>query len=166
MLTDEQKLSIASCLIAYAHQELSPRDSFIFLRMLLTMLNKRQTLPNAEMALVLGMSDISYRVTVHRLKCNLAKHRANLLQGEPLTLDDQHRQMAKHINDDFLHLYPTLLDYYNQSLDQLNCADAIKQLRQKYYETSGNMLHEFNTLSPVKLSISAFWYNFSLLLVV
>ena len=44
-LTDEQKLAIASNLIAYAHQTLLPRDCFILFRSLLTMLNKKQALP-------------------------------------------------------------------------------------------------------------------------
>ena len=45
---DEQKLQIASQLIAYAHQVFYPRGRFIFLRMLLTMLNKQRALPYEE----------------------------------------------------------------------------------------------------------------------
>ena len=60
-LTDERKLAVASNLIAYAHQTLYPRDRFIFLRTLLTLLNKQQALPNDEMARALGMTDIAYR---------------------------------------------------------------------------------------------------------
>lgn len=166
VLTDEQKLSFASDLIAYAHQVLSPRYSFIFLRTLLTMLNKRRSLPNAAMASALGMTDISYRVAVHRMKRNLASHRTHLLEGEKLPLDSPHHQMAQRINDDFTHLYPTLLEYYNQSLNGLEQADAVKQLRQEYYNITGDMLHESNTASPVKVSVSAFWYNLSRFLVV
>lgn len=166
ILTDEEKLSYASDLIAYAHQVLSPRDGFIFLRTLLTMLNKRQALANAEMARALGMTDISYRVAVYRMKCNLALQRTLLLEGKRLPLDHQHHQMAQRINDDFIHLYPTLLEFYNQSLDHLDQADAIRQLRQKYYNTTGDMMHESDAASPVKVSVSAFWYNLSRFLVV
>ena len=52
LLTDERMLTVASNLIAYAHQKLSPRDRFIFLRTLLTLLNKRQALPNGSMAIL------------------------------------------------------------------------------------------------------------------
>ena len=157
ILTDEQKLAIASNLIAYAHQMLMPRDCFILLRTLLTMLNKKQALPNETMAKALGMSDIAYRVTVHRMKNNLAKYRAQLLQGQRLNLDEQHQAMAQTINDDFLNLYPTLLVYYNQIVDTLNYADAIKNLRQEYFEETGTMMHEAEAEYSVVVTIEYFW---------
>ena len=95
LLTDERMLTVASNLIAYAHQKLSPRDRFIFLRTLLTLLNKRQALPNESMAKALGMTDISYRVTVYRMKCHLSEYRSRLLQNESFHLDDKHQQMAR-----------------------------------------------------------------------
>ena len=61
MLSDEQILTSASQLIAYAHQVFYPRGRFIFLRSLLTMLNKQKALPNEKVAQALGMTDISYR---------------------------------------------------------------------------------------------------------
>ena len=157
ILTDEQKLSVASNLIAYAHQVLSTRDCFILFRALLTILNKKQALPNESMAKVLGMSDIAYRVTVHRMKCYLAKYRTQLLQGQHLDIDDKHQQMAQKINDNFLNLYPTLLVYYDQIVDTLGCADAIKNLRQEYYEETGMMLHEAETEYSVPITINYFW---------
>ena len=156
-ITDERKLAIASHLIAYAHQVFYPRSRFIFLRSLLTMLNKRQALPNEEMAQALGMTDISYRVTSHRLKCRLAKYCTLLLQGKTLALDEAHQQMAASINDDFAHLYPTLMRYYAQTLETLSHADAIKQLRQEYDEATGHMLHEPEAAYSLSPSISAFW---------
>ena len=157
MLTDEQKLSIASDLIAYAHQTLSLRDGFIFLRAMLTMLNKKKALPNDDVAKVLGMTNVSYRVTVHRIKNHLAKYRADLLRGGNPYLDEKHQQMAKCINNDFVHLYPTLLSYYCQAIDALPCSDAIKQLRHNHYLTTGNMMHEDNTSYSIPLTITAFW---------
>ena len=157
LITDERKLAIASHLIAFAHQVFYPRSRFIFLRSLLTMLNKRQALPNEEMAQALGMTEISYRVTSHRLKCRLVKYRTLLLQGKTLALDEAHQQMAACINDDFSHLYPTLMRYYGQTLKTLNNADAIEQLRQEYYEATGQMLHESDTTYSLAPSISAFW---------
>ena len=157
LLTDERKLAIASHLIAFAHQVFHPRSRFIFLRSLLTMLNKQQALPNEEMAKALGMTDISYRVSVHRMKCRLAKYRTLLLQGEQLALDEPHQQMAQRIHDDFAHLYPTLMLYYGQTLDTLNRADAIKQLRQEYLAATGTLLHEPETPYALPPSISSFW---------
>lgn len=157
LLTDERKLAIASHLIAFAHQVFYPRSRFIFLRSLLTMLNKQQALPNEEMARALGMTDISYRVSVHRMKCRLAKYRALLLQGEQLSLDDPHQQMAQRIHNDFAHLYPTLMLYYGQTLDTLNRANAVKQLRQEYLAATGAILHEPESPYALAPSISAFW---------
>ena len=164
ILTDEQKLAIASNLIAYAHQTLLPRDCFILFRSLLTMLNKKQALPNEAMAKVLGMSDIAYRVTVHRMKNNLAKYRAQLLQGQRLELDEDHQTMAQKINDDFLNLYPTLLVYYDQIVDTLGCADAIKNLRQEYFEETGIMMHEAEAEYSVPVTVEYFWNRLEMFL--
>ena len=57
-LTDERKLAIVSHLIAFAHQVFYPHSRFIFLRSLLTILNKQQALPNEEMAKALGMTEL------------------------------------------------------------------------------------------------------------
>lgn len=157
ILTDERKLAIVSHFIAFAYQVFYPRSRFIFLRSLLTMLNRQQALPNEEMARALGMTDISYRVSVHRMKCRLAKYRTLLLQGEQLTLDDPHQQMAQRINDDFDHLYPTLMLYYGQTLETLNRADAVKQLRQEYLVATGTLLHEPELPYSLAPSISSFW---------
>lgn len=157
ILTDEQKLAIASNLIAYAHQMLPPRDCFILFRAMLTMLNKKQALPNEAMAKALGMSDIAYRVTVHRMKSNIAKYRTQLLQGQRLELDEEHQAMADKINDDFLNLYPTLLIYYDQIVDTLGCADAIKNLRQQHFEETSIMMHEAEAEYSVPVTITYFW---------
>ena len=166
ILTDEQKLSIASDLLAYAHQKLSLRDGFIFLRAMLTMLNKQKAMPNEEVAKALGMTDVSYRVTVHRMKCNLAQYRSDLLRGEHFQLDEKHQQMAKRIYDDFLHLYPTLLGYYCQAIDSLPCADAVKQLRQNHCLTTGDMMHEAEPFYSTTISIAAFWNKLNRFLIV
>lgn len=157
VVTDERKIAVASQLIAYAHQMFYPRGRFIFLRSLLTMLNKQKALPNEEVAKALGMTSISYRVTVHRMKCNLARFRDRLLQGEELRLDDAHQQMVQHICDDFGDLYSILLSYYTQSIDSLKCADAIKRLRQQYYEATGVMAHEPDPSCSIVITVSSFW---------
>ena len=166
LVTDEQKLSIASQLIAYAHQVFYPPGRFIFLRSLLTMLNKHKALPTEEVAIALGMTHISYRVILHRMKRNLAHFRNRLLQGEHLRLDDQHQLMASHLNDDFTHLYPTLLTYYTETISTLKCADAIRQLRQRHYEETGIMAHEPSPdEGPIRTTITAFWNKLNRLLI-
>ena len=166
LVTDEQKLSIASQLIAYAHQVFYPPGRFIFLRSLLTMLNKHKALPTEEVAIALGMTHISYRFILHRMKRNLAHFRNRLLQGEHLRLDDQHQLMASHLNDDFTHLYPTLLTYYTETISTLKCADAIRQLRQRHYEETGIMAHEPSPdEGPIRTTITAFWNKLNRLLI-
>ena len=165
VITDEQKLVVVSQLIAYAHQVFYPRGRFIFLRSLLTMLNKQKALPNAEVAKALGMSDIFYRVTLHRMKCNLTKFRQRLMHGESLRLDDEHEQMAQNIYDDFTHLYPTLLSLYTRTIGTLKCANAIKQLRQQYYEATGVVAHEPEFDASGRTTIKAFWNKLNKLLI-
>lgn len=166
LLNDEHKLSIASDLIAYAHQVFLPHEGFIFLRTLLTLLNKKQALPNEAMAKALGMSSGNYRVTVHRMKERLTKYLTSLIQGKHLVLDEVHQQMAQRINDDFIHLYPTLLGYYSQAIDALPCSEAVKQLRQNHYLSTGNMMHEDNASYSAPLTVTAFWNKLNRFLIV
>lgn len=75
-------------------------------------------------------------------------------------------QMAACINDDFDHLYPTLMRYYGQTLETLNNADAIKHLRQEYYDATCQMLHEPQATYSLTPSIPAFWNNLNSFLIV
>ena len=165
LLTDERKLAFASQLIAYAHQSFYPRGRFIFLRSLLTMQNKQKALPNEEIAQALGMTNVAYRVTVHRMKCNLANFRTRLIHGEQLRLDSEHQQMTQRLYNDFAHLYPILLTYYNQTIDTLKCANAIRQLRHEYYEATGMMLHEPESYGPINITITGFWDKLNRMLI-
>ena len=154
---DEEKIRIVSQLIAYAHQVFYPRGRFIFLRSLLTMLNKQRAVPNKEMAEALDMSDLAYRVAVYRMKQNVRHFRERLLKGETLRLDDEHQQIADNINCDFIHLYPTLFRIYLQSIDTLKTSIAVKHLRQQYLEERGFAVHEPDVDSPIRVRIPAFW---------
>jgi hypothetical protein len=130
------------------------------------MLNRQHSLSNEAVAKALGMTCLSYRVTAHRAKCNLAKLRDRLLRGESLPLDDAHLQMARHINDDFSNLYPTLSVYYDQIIDTLPCAAAIRQLRQQYRETTGHTLHEPTASYFARLTVKGFWCKLNWWLIV
>ena len=165
LLTDEQKLSFAADLIAYAHQVMVPRDSFIFFRTLLTLLNKQAALSSEAVAQALGMTDIAYRVSVHRMKGSLSTYRTRLLQGEPLLLDEAHREMSRRINDDFTHLYPTLFHYYEQVIDSLDSAAAIRKLREEYLAATGTEVHESEATYTVHPSKSALWNKLTLFII-
>ena len=162
ILTDEQKLSFAADLIAYVHQVLAPRDSFIFFRTLLTLLNKQAALSSEAVAQALGMTDIAYRVSVHRMKGSLTKYRTRLLQGEDLPLDEAHREMSRRINDDFTHLYPTLFHYYEQVIDSLDSAAAIRKLREENLAATGTEAYEPEAPYATILSKSALWNELTL----
>ena len=156
-VSNEEKIRVVSELIAYAHQVFYPRGRFIFLRSLLTMLNKQRAVPNKEMAEALDMSDLAYRVAVYRMKQNVRHFRERLLKGEALRLDDEHRQMADNINSDFMHLYPMLFRIYLECIDTLKTRKAVKDLRQQYLEERGYAVHEPDADRPTRVRIPSFW---------
>ena len=80
-------------------------------------------------------------------------------------MDDEHQQMANRLCNDFSHLYPTLLSYYNQTVDSLKCAEAIRQLRQDYYEATGTMLHEPEVTCAARITASGFWEKLNHMLI-
>ena len=153
----EIKIHIVSQLIAYALQVFYPRGRFIFLRSLLTILNEHQAVPDKDMAEALGMSYISYRVTLHHMRSNVKRFRECLLNGEPLRLDDKHELLARRIYDDFSNLYPILFDCYLQCIDTLKTSDAVKELRAQYIEELGFAVHEPSVPEQSRISIARFW---------
>ena len=164
LLADEQQLAVASQLIAYAHQVFYPRGRFIFLRSLLSLLNKQHAMPDFEMAEALGMTHLAYRVTVHRMKQNLAKFRSRLLRGEMLRLDDVHRQMASDINDHFERLYPTLFGYYIETIETLKQHSEVTNLRQQYLNATGCSMHESSP--EITITVKALWNKLSRWLII
>jgi len=160
-ISDEEKIRIVSQLIAYAHQVFYPRSRFIFLRSMLTILNKQRAVPNKEMAEALDMSDLAYRVAVYRMKQNVWHFRERLLKSETLRLDNDHQQMSNSINRDFTHLYPTLSRFYIQCIDSLKTSAAVNNLRQQYLEERGFAVHEPDIDGPIRSRIPAFWKKLS-----
>lgn len=152
----ERLIEMAAHLIAYSHQVFLPRGRFIFLRSILTLLNKENALPDKEIAEALGMSHVHYRVTNHRMKQNVLNFRQRLYMGERLRLDDDHKVMATRIDGDFCSLYSTLIRYYNVTLQQLKQEPEITALRRKYFNLTGLTLHE-EEVEYGKLTVNAFW---------
>ena len=153
----EIKIHIVSQLIAYALQVFYPRGRFIFLRSLLTILNEQQAVPDKEMAEALGMSYISYRVTLHHMRSNVKRFRECLLNGESLRLDNEHELLAKRIDNDFPNLYPILFNCYIRCIDTLKTSAAVKELRSQYIEERGFVVHEPSIPEYSRISIARFW---------
>ena len=155
----EIKIHIVSQLIAYALQVFYPRGRFIFLRSLLTILNEQQAVPDKEMAEALGMSYISYRVTLHHMRSNVKRFRECLLNGESLRLDNEHELLAKRIDNDFPNLYPILFNCYIRCIDTLKTSAAVKELRSQYIEERGFVVHEPSIPESEysRISIARFW---------
>ena len=153
----EKMIHIASQLLAYALQAFYPRRRFIFLRSLLTNLNKEQAVPDKEMAEALDMSYVSYRVTLNKIKGKVGRLLERLLNGESLRLDDKHDILAKRINDDFSNLYPMLFDCYIQCIDTLKTSAAVKKLRNHYLEERSFVVHEPSIPEQTPISIVQFW---------
>ena len=155
----EIKIHIVSQLIAYALQVFYPRGRFIFLRSLLTILNEQQAVPDKQMAEALGMSYISYRVTLHHMRSNVKRFRECLLNGESLRLDNEHELLAKRIDNDFPNLYPILFNCYIRCIDTLKTSAAVKELRSQYIEERGFVVHEPSIPESEysRISIARFW---------
>jgi len=156
-MDDELKLNVVSQLIAYTHQVSYPRLRFIFLRILLSVLNKQKAISDREMAEALGMTHIAYRVTAYRMKRSVDDLRTRLLHGEEFRLDEKHQEMARQINDDFTNLYPTLFQYYIETIEKLDKSTAVKHLRQQYLDERGFAVHEPDAGFPIRVGIPAFW---------
>ena len=157
MLTDEHKLGLASRMIAYAHQSFGPRDRFVFLRILLTRLDREQAMPMEEMAAAMGMSVGAYRVCVHRVRRNFGKLRDRMLVHANMQLDEVHLRMSQMIYDNFTDLYSTLLSYYCIDIDSLACSESINRLRQKYLDAADLCVHEPEADYSLLHTIDSFW---------
>ena len=72
--------------------------------------------------------------------------------------------MSRRINDEFTHLYPTLFHYYEQVIDTLDSAAAIRKLREEYLAATGTEAHEPEATYAAPLSKSALWNKLTLFL--
>ena len=76
---------VLSAMIAYCYQELPLVQRFVFMRMILTYLDRNRALPQKDMALVLGLSHIYYRVLCNRVKSFAVKTNSLSLLPKSLT---------------------------------------------------------------------------------
>ena len=138
--TDEKLMQIIATAIAYADQELPPRNRFIFYRMLLSILDQKLSLPQELVAQAMGMNPVTYRVCVNRLKTRLSDDVTCLEAGQKLPLDSQHLLMRNSLFQGFDRLYDTLMPYYETALQALSGAMEITKLRNGYGD--GITMHE------------------------
>ena len=139
---DEQQ-KVLSIMIAYCYQELPLVQRFVFMRMILTYLDRDRALPQKDVALVLGLSHIYYRVLCNRVKAFAMQVKGHILAGERLPLNMNSLEMRNRLDADFSGWYDLLSFYYAETIDQFTQAEEINALRYSYAtESPGMMLHD------------------------
>lgn len=156
--TDENLMHFIATAIAYADQELPPRNRFIFYRMLLSIIDQKLSLPQELVAQAMGMNPVTYRVCVNRLKTRLSDDVTCLEAGQRLPLDGNHQLMRNRLFHGFDQLYDTLLPYYETALQALSGAMEINELRDGYNE--GVTMHEESQYSyPRRIDVRELYQN-------
>lgn len=158
LLQTERMIETFSHVLAYMLQELQPRERFILLRWLLTMLDKSKALPEKEISQAMGISHEAYRVIVYRIKAQL-RHNLNMLQQRKPVLEcgSGYLSIASDINDHFSDLYNCLISYYEETLLQLPNAEAVVELRLSRKEKNGGVVHDSTAIEYQKSTASFLW---------
>ena len=139
---DEQQ-KILSTMIAYCYQELPLVQRFVFMRMILTYLDRDRALPQKDVALVLGLSHIYYRVLCNRVKSFAMRVKGRILAGEHLPLNMNALEMRGRLDADFSGWYDLLSSYYAETIAKFTQAEEINDLRYNYCtDSSDMMLHD------------------------
>ena len=139
---DEQQKAL-SIMIAYCYQELPLVQRFVFMRMILTYLDWDRALPQKDVALVLGLSHIYYRVLCNRVKAFAHQVKGRILAGERLPLNENALEMKNTLDADFSGWYDLLSGYYADTIAQFTQAEEINTLRYSYCTGSSDMvLHD------------------------
>lgn len=157
----EQKIETFAHLVAYMLHVLQPRERFILLRWLLTILDKSKALPEKEMAKAMGLSYEAYRVIVYRIKMQLRHNLSILMQQEELELlinsgtDEDcncvnYLAVVSDINEHFADLYNCLLKYYEGTMAILPNSGTIAELRFARQEERGFSVHDASTIQYPK----------------
>jgi hypothetical protein len=139
---EESMTNLLVTAIAYADQELSPRNRFLLYRMLLSLVDAPSAIPQEAMAAALGMHPVTYRVTVKRQKDRLLASIEALERGETLSLDAPHAVLRDRMAHQFDQLRELLLSGYEQALDALPQGDRVVSLRERYSVGREGMMHE------------------------
>ena len=139
---DEQQ-KVLSAMIAYCYQELPLVQRFVFMRMILTYLDRDRALPQKDVALALGLSHIYYRVLCNRVKSFALQVKGRILGGERLPLNRNASEMRERLDADSSGWYDLLSSYYAETIAQFTQAEEINTLRYSYATDSPDMvLHD------------------------
>lgn len=163
-LTTERNIETFAHLIAFMLCVLQPRERFIMLRWMLTVLDKSKALPEKDMALAMGISNEAYRVIVYRVKAQL-RHNLSVLMREE---NDMHNSLemnaifnrpechaiATDIDNNFANLYNCLIGYYEGTMSVLSNAEAIAKLRLARQEVRGFSVHDASSFEYHKSVLS------------
>ena len=134
---------VLSTMIAYCYQELPLVQRFVFMRLILTYLDRDRALPQKDVAMVLGLSHIYYRVLCNRVKGFALQVKGRILAGERLLLNMNALEMRNRLDADFGGWYDLLSFYYAETIAQFTQAEEINTLRYSYAtESSDMMLHD------------------------
>lgn len=146
---------VLSAMIAYCYQELPLVQRFVFMRMILTYLDRNRALPQKDVALVLGLSHIYYRVLCNRVKSYAMRVKGRILAGECLPLNMNALEMRDRLDADFGGWYDLLSSYYAKTIAQFTQAEEINTLRYSYCtESSDRVLHDGGVDFPAYTWIS------------
>lgn len=145
LLSDETMVMYLATAIAYADQQFTPRNRFVFYRMILTFLDQEMAVPQEEIAKVLGMHPVTYRVSNKRQKERFLKFISEQEAGATLELDEPHCSQRDHIVKGFSQLYNVLLEYYEQAVNELPLSMEIRALRIHYSGNNEWMMHDTPT---------------------
>ena len=113
------------------------------MRMILTYLDRDRALPQKDVALVLGLSHVYYRVLCNRVKAFALHVKGRILAGERLLLNMNALEMRNRLDADFGGWYDLLSFYYAETIAQFTQAEEINTLRYSYCTDSpGMLLHD------------------------
>ena len=135
---------VLSTMIAYCYQELPLVQRFVFMRMILTYLDRDRALPQKDVALVLGLSHVYYRVLCNRVKAFALQVKGRILAGERLPLNLNALEMKNTLDADFSGWYDLLSSYYAETINQFTQAEEINTLRYSYATDSDMVLHDID----------------------
>lgn len=156
-LATERKIEIFAHLVAFMLGVLQPRERFIMLRWLLTILEKSKALPEKDMASAMGISNEAYRVIVYRVKAQLRHNLSILMRVEGGVLHGLETNalfnrpeccaIAADIDSNFANLYNCLIGYYEGTLSVLPTAESIAKLRLARQEERGFTVHDASAMA-------------------
>lgn len=141
-LGEETMRAFLATAIAYADQQFSLRNRFVFYRMLLTVLDHNMALPQEVVAKVLEMNPVTYRVSTKRQKDRFMRFINEQESGKTLDLDDRHCEMRDQILKGFERLYEVLLRYYDRTVQDLPAVEEIEALRHQYSASRASQMHD------------------------